>query len=97
MDPKLLIIVVLLGVVGYLYFWNRKLVGELGKYASKDANKRRILEALGDGDGMSNEELRELLGVSARTVVNYMDELESVGQVEQVGRTGTNVTYRLKS
>jgi len=48
------------------------------------------------GDSLSNEQLRELVGVSARSIVEYMDELEAEGKGVQLGTTGTAVTYRLK-
>lgn len=92
----LLVIVMLLGIIGYLVYRNRQLVGELSTYTNKTNNKQRIVEALAAGESLSNEQLRALVGVSARSIVAYMDELEAAGQVEQVGTTGTAVTYRLK-
>ena len=96
MDLQLVIILILIGVVGYLYFRNRQLVVELGQYTSKTHNKQRILEALAAGESLSNEQLRALVGVSARSIVEYMDELEAEGKGVQLGTTGTAVTYRLK-
>lgn len=46
---------------------------------------------------LSNSDIRNALGISERSVVRYMDELERDGKVEQVGLTGRNVTYRLKA
>ena len=40
---------------------------------------------------------KEILGFSERSVVRYMEELEKAGKVEQVGETGRNVIYRLKT
>lgn len=45
---------------------------------------------------LSNTEIRKALGVSSRTAVRYLDELEKEGRVEQVGKAGHAVTYRLK-
>ncbi|MDP3999090.1 MAG: HTH domain-containing protein [bacterium] len=45
---------------------------------------------------LSNAEIRKALGVSSRTAVRYLDELEKEGKVEQVGKIGHSVTYRLK-
>ncbi len=63
----------------------------------KNANKEKILALLGEKSEVSNTLIREALGVSERTVVRYMDELERVGRVEQVGKVGQDVTYRLKA
>ena len=45
---------------------------------------------------ISNSEIRKALGVSSRTAVRYLDELEKEGKVEQVGKIGHAVTCRLK-
>jgi len=63
----------------------------------KEERKGRILEMLADGRKVSNAEVRDALGVSRATVVRYLDELELEGRVEQVGRVGHAVIYRLKS
>lgn len=85
----------------------------LGQSARKQGNKEKILAILrerarsspspqsnsgqaGQGE-LSNSDIREALGVSAKTAVNYLDELEREGKVEQVGNTGQSVKYRLKS
>jgi len=47
-------------------------------------------------DGISNSEIRKALGVSSRTAVRYLDELEKERKVEQVGKIGHGVIYRLK-
>ena len=43
-----------------------------------------------------NAEIRKALGVSSRTAVRYLDELEKEGKIEQVGKIGHAVTYRLR-
>src|SRR3989338_6042733 len=73
--------------------------------SQKEARKQKIIElfeklsasaeALADKK-LSNSEIRKALGVSSRTAVRYLDELETEGKVEQVGRVGHAVTYRLK-
>ncbi|MEX2514854.1 MAG: helix-turn-helix domain-containing protein [Candidatus Paceibacterota bacterium] len=68
----------------------------LGQNEDKEKNKQQILEFLAANDGQaSNSEISEHLGVSSRTVVRYMDELEATREVTQVGETGRGVTYRL--
>ena len=79
----------------------------LGQSAKKRENKEKILALLreksasaqGSGETkseLSNSDIREALGVSPRTAVDYMDELEKEGKVEQVGNVGQSVAYRLK-
>jgi len=62
----------------------------------KGKNKKKILELLAEKGELNNSDIREALGISARTAVNYMDELEKENKVKQVGRIGHNVIYRLK-
>lgn len=69
----------------------------LGQDARKRENKEKILAYLGGRSEASNSEIREALGVSDRSVVRYMDEMEKEGKVEQAGNTGRGVQYRLKS
>lgn len=66
----------------------------LERRSQKDMRKGRVLELLSEHGDMGNEEIREHLGVSARSVVNYMNELEREGKVTQDGETGRGVTYR---
>ncbi len=73
--------------------------------SQKEARKQKILamfekqsafaKATADKK-LSNAEIRKALGVSSRTAVRYLDELEREGKVEQVGKAGHAVTYRLK-
>jgi predicted ArsR family transcriptional regulator len=63
----------------------------------KDANKQKIMELLKEKGELSNADIRAALGVSARSVVRYLDELEHEGKVEQVGKIGRAVNYRVKT
>ncbi|MBI4158422.1 MAG: winged helix-turn-helix transcriptional regulator [Candidatus Yanofskybacteria bacterium] len=86
-----------------------KLVGiceiALGQSSKKRENKEKVLALLRDrarssssGQGeLSNSDIREALGISPKTVVNYLDELEREGKIEQVGDIGQGVRYRLKN
>jgi|SRR3989344_3817330 len=60
----------------------------------KNARKERVVNLLRESGPLSNAELRAELGVSERSIVRYLDELESEGRTEQVGNTGQKVTYR---
>jgi len=62
----------------------------------KNERKERIVDLLRERGLLSNTELRAELGVSERSVVRYLDELEREGRAEQVGKTGQAVTYRAR-
>jgi len=76
--------------------------------SQKEERKQRIMTLLGGNEIPSpsgapftkgewgNAEIRKTLGVSSRTAVRYLDELEKEGKVKQVGKIGHAVTYRLK-
>ena len=64
--------------------------------SQKETRKQKALVLFQEKSELSNSEIREALGVSGRSVVRYMDELEAEGKVEQGGIVGHAVTYRLK-
>ncbi len=64
--------------------------------SQKEARKQRALAIFEQKKELSNSEVRKVLGVSSRTAVRYLDELENEGKIEQVGKIGHAVTYRLK-
>ena len=72
--------------------------------SQKEARKQKALVMFEERDSstgsghkeLSNAEIRKALGVSSRTAVRYLDELEREGKIEQVGKIGHSVTYRLK-
>jgi Fic family protein len=67
------------------------------KYSKADG-KQKILQHLAEtrAVSISNNEVEKMLNVSDATATRYLDELEQEGKVEQMGRTGKYVTYRLK-
>ncbi len=66
------------------------------KSSEKENNINKVVSLLEEKSEVSNSEIRKTLGVSSMTAVRYMNELESEGRVEQVGKTGRSVIYRLK-
>src|SRR3989344_427769 len=58
-------------------------------------NKQKILDFLGQKGKLSNKDVEKLLLVSDATATRYLDELESVGAVSQVGKKGRFVYYKL--
>lgn len=98
------IILIILGLAIVVILLSRKVrktargicATALDQTVRKGANKEKIIALLAQKGEASNAELREALGVSERSAVRYMDELEKEGKVRQVGNTGRSVTYRLK-
>ena len=78
-----------------------KLVGicevVLGQSTKKRDNKDKILALLAEKGELGNSDIREALEVSPKTIINYLDELEREGKVEQIGNTGRGVAYKLKN
>lgn len=62
----------------------------------KKKNLVAILEFLIKQDKVTNNEVEELLGVSDATAERYLQELETAGQIVQVGMTGQQVYYKKK-
>lgn len=101
MTQIILIIIGLLIVALLLIKKSREMVvgicaSALDQTVRKNAKKEQALALLRERGALSNNEIREHLGVSRRTVVRYLDALEREGKVEQVGGIGRGVVYRLK-
>ncbi|MBI2514674.1 HTH domain-containing protein [Candidatus Wolfebacteria bacterium] len=64
--------------------------------SQKETRKQKTLALFAGRSELSNSEIRKTLGVSSRTAVRYLDELEKEGKIEQVGIAGHFVAYRLK-
>ncbi len=64
--------------------------------AKKQENIAKIMSLFDSKTEITNNDVQKLLSVSDATVVRYLDELEQQGKIEQIGRTGTSVTYRPK-
>lgn len=62
----------------------------------KQENKTKILTLFQTKETVTNNDIEKLLGVSDATATRYLSELEKEGKVEQVGKTGRGVEYRLK-
>src|SRR3989344_5472569 len=64
--------------------------------SQKEERKQKALAMFASKPELSNAEIRKALGVSSRTAVRYLDELEREGKLGQIGKIGHAVTYRLK-
>ncbi|MBI2676918.1 MAG: HTH domain-containing protein [Candidatus Yanofskybacteria bacterium] len=108
----LFIIALVVIIVGFVLVISRREAGKYGTSAGeefvgicksavetasqKEGRKEKALAMFAEKPELSNAEIRAALGVSSRTAVRYLDELEKEGKVEQVGKVGHAVTYRLK-
>lgn len=45
--------------------------------------------------GINRQDVEDLLGVSKKTALKYINELEEEGKIKQVGITGKDVYYML--
>ena len=68
----------------------------LGPSAHKAEVETDILKLLQEKGELSNSDIRNALGISDRSVVRHMQELEDFGKVEQVGSTGRDRVYKLR-
>ena len=61
----------------------------------KEQNKEAILGLMESGNQpLTNEHIRQMLGISEATATRYLDEMEKEGKVKQVGKTGAHVFYK---
>lgn len=70
---------------------------EGGSEMSQGERLEAVKEYLKEHKEMTNREHRKITGASEATATRDLDELEKQGVVEQVGKTGKYVKYRLKS
>lgn len=67
-----------------------------GRSEKRQKNLDKIITLFNIDKELTNTKIRKALGVSSRTAVRYMDELEEEGRVIQVGKTGLLTSYKLK-
>ena len=65
--------------------------------AEKEERKEKIMAVLMERGTITNDEVEKLVGVANTSAYRYLEELEKEGKIEQIGGTGRNVHYRLKS
>ena len=63
----------------------------------KEQNKEKILGMFETKNEITNDDVENSLGASDAAATNYLEELEQDGKIEQVGKTGRGVFYRLKN
>ena len=60
------------------------------------ARARGFLDLARTKGQVGNDDVEQALQISNATAERYLDELESIGKLIQIGKTGRNVTYKLK-
>lgn len=63
----------------------------------KATRKLSIIDALKDTDELSTSYFADYFGISNRTVVRYMNELEEENKLERTSSTGRNTRWRLRA
>lgn len=69
-----------------------------GLISKQAEEKKRNLEAIlglmeSGNQPLTNNHVEQMLGIPESTVTRYFDELEKVGKIRQVGKTGQSVSY----
>ena len=90
-----LVIVVLLGIIAWLLLKEQPRGFNL--VSNQEARLKQGLEYLKKNQEITNEQYREMVGITRRQAIRDMDLLEKQGLVEQIGQAGKDVKYRLKS
>lgn len=62
----------------------------------KRENKEKLLTFFQTHESVTNNDIEKLLDVSDATATRYLSDLEQDGKIEQIGKTGRGVEYRLK-
>ena len=61
----------------------------------KEKQLQDLLEVIRERGEIENKDVEKILGVSDATAERYLAELEEQGKIEQIGKTGTAVSYRI--
>lgn len=59
----------------------------------KIRNISKLIEFVNKKEKITNNDVERKLKVSNATATRYLDELEEIGKIKQVGRTGKSVYY----
>lgn len=89
----LLIIILILLNIGKV---KKTIIYQNIQQKEKQENKEKILQELQNKNKITNNDIEKLLNVSDATATRYLEELEKENEIEQIGKTGRSVYYRLK-
>lgn len=62
----------------------------------KKENLEKVIQMAREKGEITNDDVEHGLGVSNATAERYLNELEQEGELEQIGKTGRAVIYKLK-
>lgn len=93
-----IILGIIIGAVLVLLFLKRQKSGALNpqQQKQKQENLAKVLELARTKAEIRNDDVEKTLNVSNATAERYLNELEAQGKLEQIGKTGQSVVYRLK-
>lgn len=74
--------------------FKRDIIGE--QENEKQKNMEKLRGFIQNKNRITNDEVESFLSVSNATAERYLDELEKEGLIEQVGKIGQGVYYKLK-
>ncbi len=89
----LLIIILILLNIGKI---KEKIVCQSSQQKKKQENKEKIMDELQNKQKITNNDIEKLLNVSDATATRYLNELEKENKIEQIGKIGRAVYYRLR-
>jgi len=72
---------------------NRDIIKEQNN--EKQRNTEKLKDFITNKEKITNNDVEKFLNVSNATAERYLDELEKEGLLEQVGRTGKHVFYKI--
>lgn len=104
MPNTILLILLILAILVIWYLLATRTKTRARQTQKKQENKEKVfalfqtqaMDSTGSPQGVTNNDIEKLLGVSDATATRYLSELEKEGRVEQIGTTGRGVEYRLK-
>ncbi|OGZ61377.1 MAG: hypothetical protein A3H51_01215 [Candidatus Spechtbacteria bacterium RIFCSPLOWO2_02_FULL_38_8] len=82
--------------IGILVFFKRRRqkVGIVATRSTKKAqNIEKILDLISQKEKITNDDIEKEVKVSHATATRYLDELEKMGRIKQVGKVGQAVYY----
>ena len=97
---EVLVVIIILGLVGW--FWlpkaNKKLnITEDNLCIDKvEARQKQVVEYLEENQEITNDQYQKLTGISDAQATRDLDKLEEQGAIEQIGKTGSGVVYRMR-
>jgi len=93
---KIFLGIVIGALLAWLFWKPKNGFDDRPQSVRREQNLEKLLELVRSNGLVSNDDAEKALGVSNATAERYLQELERQGKLEQIGKTGRNVTYKLK-